>query len=199
MASASKLIKRRRTVVSCGASRRRRHVDISNGVGGARWCRRLDQCAYGIGMVRLPVRNAGVKSGAGAAKRKVQTAFRAGRDRSVRAARVISWCELNTATWIWTAVHTEWDWRSRATGSGGGRRGTDRSKGVAKRIGSGNPVARSAHVDSGWLRRGPSKHRKIGPIIAGSCQMEIHRANSHGSTAARVNLNRTRGASEDGD
>ncbi len=195
MASASGRTKRRTGTSRCTG--RRHNIDKPSG----RACRRrwLDQCVFGIGMVRQPVRTAYGKLGAGAAKGKIQTALVARVNGSGRAAGVVSGREFNTPTRIRTAVKAEGHRSSSTRGSGGARGGGDCSKGVAKRIGSGNPVARSAHVDSGWLRCGPSKHRKIGPIIAGSCQMEIDRANSHRRAAARVNLNRTRGASEHGD
>ena len=161
---------------------------------------RLNQCACGVVRVCRPGWPRGAEARVGTFIRKHEAAL-ASREHTAagRAASVITGRKLHATNGIRTAINRKGHGRSRATGSGGARRSGDRSKGVPKRTGPGNPVARTAHIDSGWLRRGPAKHRKIGPVIAGSCQMEIHRAHSHGSIAARVNLNRTRGASEHGD
>jgi len=160
----------------------------------------VDQCACGVDRVWHPGWPRGAESGVGTFIREHKAALGSGGHTvASRAARVVARSKLHATIWIRTAINPKWHWRRRATGSGGARGRGDCSKGVAKRTGSGNPMTRSAHVDSGRLGRRPSKHRKIGPIIAGSCQMEIHRANSHRRAAARINLNRTRGASEHGD
>ena len=47
------------------------------------------------------------------------------------------------------------------------------------------------HVYSRWLGSGSSEYGEIGPVVSGPCLVEIHRANTHGSGAAGVNLDGT--------
>src|SRR5712671_3817725 len=97
-------------------------------------------------MIALPVRTKGVKAGVGTAKGKIQTSLCA-RGGDFCTPRVVSGCELNTASRVRTTIKAEGDRRSRAGRSGRLGRGSDRSEGIAKRIGSGNPVSAGAYVD----------------------------------------------------